>query len=78
VQVCIVYDCLVPYTIGGAERGYRNVASRCGDLADALVTVHHRGPAMRTSTPDWFAGNAACLFLRRWVNVVHEAYGGRG
>ena len=26
VQVCIVYDCLFPYTIGGAERWYRNVA----------------------------------------------------
>ena len=26
VQVCIVYDCLFPSTIGGAERWYRNVA----------------------------------------------------
>ena len=26
MQVCIVYDCLFPYTIGGAERWYRNVA----------------------------------------------------
>jgi glycosyltransferase involved in cell wall biosynthesis len=26
VQVCIVYDCLFPNTIGGAERWYRNVA----------------------------------------------------
>jgi len=26
VQVCIVYDCLYPFTIGGAERWYRNVA----------------------------------------------------
>jgi glycosyltransferase involved in cell wall biosynthesis len=28
VRVCIVYDCLYPYTIGGAERWYRNVAER--------------------------------------------------
>jgi glycosyltransferase involved in cell wall biosynthesis len=28
VRVCIVYDCLFPYTIGGAERWYRNVAER--------------------------------------------------
>ena len=28
VQVCIVYDCLYPYTIGGAERWYRNLAER--------------------------------------------------
>jgi len=34
VQVCIVYDCLFPYTIGGAERWYRN-------LAEALVTKGH-------------------------------------
>ena len=28
MQVCIVYDCLFPYTIGGAERWYRNLAER--------------------------------------------------
>jgi glycosyltransferase involved in cell wall biosynthesis len=34
VQVCIVYDCLFPYTIGGAERWYRN-------LAEALAAEGH-------------------------------------
>lgn len=28
MRVCIVYDCLFPYTVGGAERWYRNVAER--------------------------------------------------
>jgi glycosyltransferase involved in cell wall biosynthesis len=28
VRVCIVYDCLFPFTIGGAERWYRNLAER--------------------------------------------------
>ena len=28
MHVCIVYDCLYPYTIGGAERWCRNVAER--------------------------------------------------
>jgi glycosyltransferase involved in cell wall biosynthesis len=28
VRICIVYDCLYPYTIGGAERWYRNLAER--------------------------------------------------
>ena len=28
VRVCIVYDCLYPHTVGGAERWYRNVAER--------------------------------------------------
>jgi glycosyltransferase involved in cell wall biosynthesis len=26
MRVCLVYDCLFPYTVGGAERWYRNVA----------------------------------------------------
>jgi glycosyltransferase involved in cell wall biosynthesis len=28
VRVAVVYDCLFPYTVGGAERWYRNVAER--------------------------------------------------
>ena len=28
MHVCLVYDCLYPYTVGGAERWYRNLAER--------------------------------------------------
>jgi glycosyltransferase involved in cell wall biosynthesis len=28
VRICIVYDCLFPWTVGGAERWYRNLAER--------------------------------------------------
>ncbi len=28
MRICVVYDCLYPYTIGGAERWYRNLAER--------------------------------------------------
>ncbi|MFN8224453.1 MAG: glycosyltransferase [Gaiellales bacterium] len=28
MRVCLVYDCLYPYTIGGAERWYRSLAER--------------------------------------------------
>jgi glycosyltransferase involved in cell wall biosynthesis len=28
VRICLVYDCLFPYTVGGAERWYRNLALR--------------------------------------------------
>jgi len=28
VRICLVYDCLFPWTIGGAERWYRNLAER--------------------------------------------------
>ena len=31
MRVCIVYDCLYPYTVGGAERWYRNVALRLAE-----------------------------------------------
>ena len=28
MRVCLVYDCLFPYTVGGAERVYRNLSER--------------------------------------------------
>src|SRR5918997_2440578 len=28
MRLCLVYDCLFPHTVGGAERWYRNVAER--------------------------------------------------
>ena len=28
MRICLVYDCLFPYTIGGAERWYRNLGER--------------------------------------------------
>ncbi len=28
VHICVVYDCLFPHTVGGAERWYRNLAER--------------------------------------------------
>src|SRR5688500_10251918 len=28
VRICIVYDCLFPWTVGGAERWYRNLGER--------------------------------------------------
>jgi glycosyltransferase involved in cell wall biosynthesis len=28
MRVCLIYDCLFPYTVGGAERTYRNLAER--------------------------------------------------
>ncbi len=31
VRVCIVYDCVYPHTVGGAERWYRNLSERLAD-----------------------------------------------
>src|SRR3954454_19164014 len=28
MRICLVYDCLFPWTVGGAERWYRNLAER--------------------------------------------------
>jgi glycosyltransferase involved in cell wall biosynthesis len=28
MRICLVYDCLFPYTVGGAERWYRNLSER--------------------------------------------------
>ena len=30
MRLCLVYDCLFPYTVGGAERWYRNLGERLG------------------------------------------------
>src|SRR4051812_46158232 len=31
MRICLIYDCLYPYTVGGAERWYRNLALRLRD-----------------------------------------------
>jgi glycosyltransferase involved in cell wall biosynthesis len=31
MRICLIYDCLFPYTVGGAERWYRNLALRLRD-----------------------------------------------
>src|SRR4051794_41953924 len=28
MRICLLYDCLYPFTIGGAERWYRDIAGR--------------------------------------------------
>src|SRR5690242_660230 len=28
MRICLIYDCLYPHTVGGAERWYRNLAQR--------------------------------------------------
>ncbi len=31
MRICVVYDCLFPYTVGGGERWYRNLAERLSE-----------------------------------------------
>jgi glycosyltransferase involved in cell wall biosynthesis len=46
------------------------------DLADAIVRVHDAGPALRTSTSEWFARHAPRLSLDASLTLVERAYGG--
>jgi glycosyltransferase involved in cell wall biosynthesis len=43
VRICLVYDLLYPQTVGGAERWYRNVASRLADEGHDVtyLTMRH-------------------------------------
>jgi glycosyltransferase involved in cell wall biosynthesis len=51
VRVCVVYDCLFPYTIGGAERWYRSVAERlAADGHEVTYLTLRQWP--RGETPD--------------------------
>ena len=47
MRVCLLYDCLFPYTVGGAERWYRNVGERlvaAGHDVDYLTLRQWDGP----------------------------------
>ncbi len=37
MRICIVYDCLFPWTYGGAERWYRNLAERLAAEEETIV-----------------------------------------
>ena len=37
MRVCLVYDCLYPYTVGGAERWYRALAERLSEAGHAVT-----------------------------------------
>jgi glycosyltransferase involved in cell wall biosynthesis len=39
MRICLVYDCLFPYTVGGAERWYRNLAQRLAADGHAVTYV---------------------------------------
>src|SRR6476660_7048736 len=39
MRVCVIYDCLFPHTVGGAERWYRNLAIRLADEGHDVTYV---------------------------------------
>jgi glycosyltransferase involved in cell wall biosynthesis len=42
VHVCLVYDCLYPYTVGGAERWYRNLGERLASAGHDVTFLTRR------------------------------------
>ena len=42
MRICIVYDCLYPWTVGGAERWYRNLAERLSALGHEITYLTRR------------------------------------
>lgn len=49
MRICLLYDCLFPYTVGGAERWYRNLALRLAaeghEVTYVTLRQWERGPA---------------------------------
>jgi glycosyltransferase involved in cell wall biosynthesis len=39
MRICLIYDCLFPYTVGGAERWYRNLAERLADEGHEVTYI---------------------------------------
>ena len=42
MRICIAYDCLFPWTVGGAERWYRNLAERLADDGHEVTYLTRR------------------------------------
>ena len=63
MRICIVYDCLYPYTVGGAERWYRNVAKRLAEDGHDVTYLTMR---------QWGAGEAPELSGVRIVPVARR------
>src|ERR1700691_4428282 len=52
MRVCVVYDCLYPYTVGGGERWYRNLAERLAEDGRNEVTYVTLRQWDRGQTPE--------------------------
>ena len=53
MRICLVYDCLFPYTVGGAERWYRSLGERlAADGHDVTyLTLRQWSPGERADVP---------------------------
>jgi glycosyltransferase involved in cell wall biosynthesis len=60
VRICLVYDCLYPYTVGGAERWYRNLGERLAAAGHEVTYLTLR---------QWAEGESAAVAGVRVVAV---------
>jgi glycosyltransferase involved in cell wall biosynthesis len=51
VRIAIVYDCLYPNTVGGAERWYRNLAEKLGDVHSVTYLTRRQWGEEGPETP---------------------------
>ena len=63
MRICVVYDCLYPYTVGGAERWYRNLARRLAEQGHEVTYLTRR---------QWPAGSEPDFSGVRVLAVVPE------
>jgi glycosyltransferase involved in cell wall biosynthesis len=56
------------------ENGFIASSSSPEDLAEAVVRVQKSGPALRTSTAEWFTRNEQRLSLSHSLDIVLDAY----
>src|SRR2546421_484000 len=63
MRICLVFDCLYPYTVGGAERWYRNLAERLAaaghDVTYLTLPQWERGEHASVPGVEVIAGAAA-------------------
>jgi glycosyltransferase involved in cell wall biosynthesis len=61
MRVCVVYDCLYPYTVGGGERWYRNLAERLAREGHNEVTYVTLRQWDRGHTPEPAGGRVRVI-----------------
>src|SRR5579875_11913 len=64
MRICIVYDCLYPHTVGGAERWYRNLAVQLAEQGHEITYLTMR---------QWSAGEEPDVPGVRVVAVAPQA-----
>jgi glycosyltransferase involved in cell wall biosynthesis len=60
--------------VAEGENGFVAASPSPEDLADAIARVHAAGPALRTSTSEWFRRNAHSLSLESSLETVLASY----